>query len=260
MCGSSNRAAKEAAQKADFDEKLRQSRIEEATQTINAIFNGGNAFSGEAYLKANPDVAADAVYGKNPYLHWSTLGKNEGRGGATVSFGSPGSRDRMYSGYANAMYQANARDIARQRDEAQRQNKFGLARTGLMGGSVDVDSKADIERRANEGLIMAKAAASQAAGNLRSADNGMRQQLITMAQSGADAGTLSQMALQATKAAGEMGAGMSNSYLMSGLFDDLANTYTYNQQMQGRRLASANEGGQWYGVSSPTQTYGGRTS
>lgn len=256
MCGSNN-ASKRAAEEAKFDEQLRQSKMEEATQVVNAIFNGGNAFSGDSYLKANPDVAADEIFAKNPFLHWQQYGQNEGRGGAMVSFGSPGGRDRSYSSYANAMYQTNARDIERQRQEAQRSNKFGLARTGLMGGSVDVDSKADIDRRANEGLMFAKAAASQAAGNLRNADNGVRSQLISMAQSGADAGSLAQMAMQATKAAGEMGAGMSNAYLMSGLFDDLANTYTYNQQMAGRRMASANEGNQWYGVSSPHKSYAG---
>lgn len=38
-------------------------------------------FDAQAYLKANPDVAADAYYGQNPYQHYTKLGMNEGRQG-----------------------------------------------------------------------------------------------------------------------------------------------------------------------------------
>lgn len=40
---------------------------------------------GQAYLQANPDVVADSYWGANPYLHYQTYGRNEGRNwGATT--------------------------------------------------------------------------------------------------------------------------------------------------------------------------------
>lgn len=36
-------------------------------------------FNADAYLAANPDVAANAYYSKNPYLHYMQHGQNEGR-------------------------------------------------------------------------------------------------------------------------------------------------------------------------------------
>lgn len=38
-----------------------------------------NTFDADAYLKANPDVAANAKYGANPYQHYLDFGQREGR-------------------------------------------------------------------------------------------------------------------------------------------------------------------------------------
>jgi hypothetical protein len=41
-------------------------------------------FDANAYLQANPDVAADAYFGQNPYEHYIRAGLNEGRQGFKV--------------------------------------------------------------------------------------------------------------------------------------------------------------------------------
>lgn len=47
-----------------------------------------NTFDAAAYLKANPDVAADPKYGANPYLHYLDHGQREGRQAAWTDGGT----------------------------------------------------------------------------------------------------------------------------------------------------------------------------
>lgn len=48
-----------------------------------------SGFDAEYYLKANPDVAASAKYGKNPYQHYVDWGKGEGRATAAPASNTP---------------------------------------------------------------------------------------------------------------------------------------------------------------------------
>jgi hypothetical protein len=84
--------------------------------------------------------------------------------------------------------------------------------------------------------------------------------LLGMAQSGVDAGSASTMALQGLAASNEMAAGQLGGSTMGNLFSDLGNAYTYNQQLQGQRSVATPQTSQWYGVSSPSQTYSGSVS
>ena len=176
-------------------------------------------------------------------------------------FNGPDGQGRagMYRGHASNVFNLNRRAIEDEAQDAIRQNKFGLARSGLMGGSVDIDSKADINERTNQGLLYAGSAAAQAAADMQMNDEQMRQTLLSMAQSGVDTGTVQTMALNGIRANQEAAKGGQYGYLVSGLFDDLGQTYLYNQQMQGGRMV-APKGEQWYGVSRPSQTYGGSVS
>lgn len=54
----------------------------QAPASLNNAVNGPPAFTPEAaqaYLAANPDVAADPYWGKNPWLHYTQNGAGEGR-------------------------------------------------------------------------------------------------------------------------------------------------------------------------------------
>lgn len=166
-------------------------------------------------------------------------------------------RDSLYTDQRGAVYDLNSQEVNRQAEEAARLNRFGLARSGLMGGSVDVDSNSDINRRTNEGLIRAGGIADQAAADLRTSDEQTRANLISLAQTGIDTGTASQMALQGLKANAASAAGARGGATVGGLFNDMAQAYLYNQQQQGRASGTGQAGSQWYGVSSPTQRYSG---
>lgn len=170
-------------------------------------------------------------------------------------------RDAMYQAQRDAVYKLNTMDVDRQAREAERMNRFGLARSGLLGGSADVDSKADIHRMTNEGLMRAGGIADQAAANLQMADERTRGNLISMAQSGIDTGTAQQMALQGLAANAADAKSASASATVGNLFDGLTQAYMNNVTNQGFRAGLQNTNQQWQpGMGGVSGNFGGRVS
>ncbi|GAA4401278.1 hypothetical protein [Quisquiliibacterium transsilvanicum] len=170
-------------------------------------------------------------------------------------------RDALYADQRGAVYDLNKMEVDRQATEAERTNRFGLARAGLLGGSAQVDSVADINRRTNEGLMRAGGIADQASADLRTADEQARANLISLAQSGIDTGTAASQALNSLKVNNANASSARAGATVGGLFNDLGQAYLMNQANAGRSAANANPNQQqWYGVSSPSKTYGGTVS
>ena len=167
-------------------------------------------------------------------------------------------RDALYDEQKKVVYDLNSKEVERQAQEAERANRFGLARTGLAGGSVDVDSVADINRRTNEGLLRAGGIADQSAADLKTADEGTRSSLLSIAQSGIDTGSASTMALNGLKVNADSVASQRAGANVGSLFNDMSQAYLLSQQRQGTAAGSQLPGQQWYGVSSPTQKYAGK--
>lgn len=166
-------------------------------------------------------------------------------------------RDKLYTEQKDAVYDLNKKDVDRQFSEAERGNRFALARNGLSGGSVDVDSNADISRRTNEGLMKAAGVADQAAADLQASDERTRSNLISTAQSGIDTGQAASMALAQLDSNNQSAAGARSGATVGNLFNDMAQAYLWNQQSKGATSGSSPYGQQWLGVSSPSQTYKG---
>lgn len=164
----------------------------------------------------------------------------------------PGNNDRqaMYDDQRNAVYELNSRDVQRQAQEAERVNRFGLARAGLLGGSVNVDSVADMDRRTNEGLMRAGGIADQASADLLSADERTRANLISLAQSGIDTGTAAQQALKGLEANAANAASARSAATVGDLFGSMTQAYLMNQIARGNNSGyNANGHQQWFGVS-----------
>lgn len=136
-------------------------------------------------------------------------------------------RDALYQGQRNAVYQLNAQEVERQAREAERANRFALARNGLLGGSVDIDSNAELNRRTNEGLSKAGGIADAAMSDLQAADENTRNNLVSMATAGTDATTAGQLAASGLQQ--NMDAARSNASVatVGSLFNDIANAYLY---------------------------------
>lgn len=162
------------------------------------------------------------------------------------------SRENLYNQQRSAVYDLNKMEVDRQGTEAERVNRFGLARSGLLGGSAQIDSVADINRRTNEGLMRAGGIADQAAADLRTADEQARANLISLAQSGIDTGTAASQAFNALKVNNANASSARSGATVGGLFNDLSQAYLMNQANAGRMAGMSNPGNQqWYGVSNP---------
>jgi hypothetical protein len=163
-------------------------------------------------------------------------------------------RSKLYDGIRDAVFQTNVRDLDKQFTKASNNNLFGLIRSGLMGGSVDAESRGDLAERYGEGRIKALAAGNEAASGLQTNDERTRQNLIGMAQSGLDTGAAAQMAnsqLAASESAARANQGVST---LGSLFDNLTQAYVQQQRRQpapaqsvGSYLGSNNFGQQRYG-------------
>ncbi len=169
-------------------------------------------------------------------------------------------RQTMYDTQKSAVYDLNKAEVDRQAQEFERRNRFGLARTGMAGSSVDVDSVAEINRRTNEGLMRAGGIADQAAADLKTADERTRSNLVSLAQSGIDTGTAAQQALNGLEVNAANAASARAGSTVGRLFDDLASAYLVNQTNAGRLAGRAAADQQFLGVSSPTQRYQGATT
>lgn len=166
------------------------------------------------------------------------------------------SREKLYGEQRQAVYDINARDVNRQYGDAEKANRFGLARNGLMGGSTDVDSNARIQEMTNEGLVKAGGIADNAASALRTADESARQSLIAMAQSGIDTGTAQQMAQKQLESSSQRAQGERSGASIGNLFGSLSQAYLRGNNNQSV-MQNAINGYGYNGGNSVRKTYSG---
>jgi hypothetical protein len=224
------------------DELARQGKVQQAVDAINTKFGKGGQtlLDPNAYLAANPDVAAAVQAGKftSAQDHYDQYGRNENRQGGIGEDPSAATnataREGMYSDISSAVRDQAMRDLDQQYTTASNRNTFGLARSGLMGGSVDAESGADLSRRYGEGEMKAEQAGLGAASDLRTQDEKTRQNLIGLAQSGLDTGTAASMASGQMAAAADSAKANAAGSSVGRLFDDLSQAYVNNQYMRTR--------------------------
>lgn len=192
------------------------------------------------------------------YLDWNKINNalNSGSLYGSLTTVTPETREKLYGEQEQAVYDLNAKEVNDQYADAERANRFGLARNGLLGGSSDVESNANLQEKTNEGLVQARALGQQAASDLRTADEQSKQSLIAMAQSGIDTGTAQQMAQAQLNANAQSALGQRGGATIGDLFDNLSQAYLTRQIMQaannGYNLYSNN-----YNNLSTSKSYGG---
>lgn len=239
-------------------EEDRQRKVQAAVDAINTRFGiPASAGSMAQALGAPPDRAQFNI----PTRQWVGEGENmqlmnvpggfdqagydkamaeyEGRRGQIYGTNDEAARaraarDSQYSSIAAAVKDAAMRDVDRQYTTASNRNKFGLARAGLMGGSVDAESGGQLAELYGEGKLKATEAGVAAAADLRSQDERARQNLISLAQSGLDTGTASSMAAGQMAAAADSARGAAAGASVGRLFDDLSQAYVANQVVKAR--------------------------
>ena len=172
---------------------------------------------------------------------------------------TPDGREKLYDDQRDAVYEINSREVNRQYGDAERNNRFGLARHGLMGGSADVDSNARLQEITNEGLMKASGIADSAAASLRAKDESARQSLISMAQSGIDTGTAQKMAVESLDSTSQEAQGARSGASVGDLFGGLSQAYLRYNNLDGSGTNLFNTGNQGSSLSTRS-SYGGNTS
>lgn len=260
-------------------EAERQARIKAATEEINRVFNNQVKTRGTQYVNIlNPDASPltpeqyaekKAAYDRDMAKRMSSIrvdgfspfGWKARQYDYWVDGDPEKSRQRLYDNQKAAVYDLNRMDVDRQAAEAERANRFGLARAGLLGGSANVDSIADLDRRTNEGLMRAGGIADQASADLFAADERTRANLISLAQSGIDTGTAAQQALNGLEVNAANAASARAGATVGDLFGSMSQAYLMNQMRAGQQAGmNPNHGQQWLGVSDTRKGYGGSTS
>lgn len=187
-----------------------------ATPMESRHFKGGDGGAGqlradEAARQLKIQAAVDAINGQ---------------------FASAGTA--QYDDLGDAVTGVATRDLDKQLGQASKANKFGLARSGLMGGSVDAEAAGDLQERYGEGRIKAEQAGVSAASDLKSTDERTRQNLISLAQSGIDTGTAASLAASQSAAAANAARSQVPSASVGDLFGDLSQAYLANTQLRAR--------------------------
>jgi len=134
--------------------------------------------------------------------------------------------------FVNATRSYYQQDLDRQKGNADRGLKFALARSGLTGGSTQVDQQQLMGEDYGRGLLQVEQKAQGAGASLSAADQDARARLISLATSGLDATTAAQQASAAMRS--NLEAGKSEAQLGS-LADSFGQTNSFLQAAKSAR-------------------------
>lgn len=148
-------------------------------------------------------------------------------------------------------------DIARNREDAQRDVRFGLQRSGLTGGSVDVDMQRRLTDADQRSVIQANQYADGQVAKMRSDDEATRADLIARINAGLDADSAAHSATQRMALNRDAALSEPASYALNNLFAGIGNMWNNYQYAQ----AAANPYGQMSkSVGGNLGGYGGKIS
>lgn len=133
-------------------------------------------------------------------------------------------------------------DLDREKQENDRQLKFSLARSGLSGGSTDVDQNRELAELYLRGIAEAERRAQNSGAELRSQDQQSKQQLMSQVLGGADATTAAQNAAQMMRTNAALAGQDSTFGAFDSLFKDFSNIYKNSKEAAGERKATRDMG------------------
>lgn len=249
------------------EEAARQAKVQAAVQAINSQFGKGAATAAPSQADfmtpGTPAQNASEGYWQNvdsgdgSTMQWTPPvpgtagtpgGLNQDAYDAAMAKwnseqGAATTRNALYDDVSSATRDVALRDVDRQFTQASKANKFGLARSGLLGGSVDAEAGGDLAERYGEGRIRAEQAGVAAAADLQSTDEKTRQNLISLAQSGIDTGTASSLAAGQMAAAADSAKSAAAGASVGDLFGDLSQAYLANRIATARQTGQAQQPG-----------------
>lgn len=196
---------------------------------LGALIGGGSK------TPAVPDLTSDeAARQKKLQDAIDAINTQFGYGDSDAAKANKAARASMYGDISGAVHDTAMRDLDKQFTTASNRNTFGLARSGLLGGSVDAESGGDLQTRYGEGQLKATQQGQQSASDLRSQDEKSRQNLISLAQSGLDVGTANSLAGGQLASSADAAKSNATGATVGRLFDDMSQSYVANQTLKAR--------------------------
>lgn len=138
-------------------------------------------------------------------------------------------RQSLYDEQQQAVYNLNKNTLDDNYNDAERTNRFALARNGLTGGSADVDSQADLQERYAKGLVEAEGLGQTAASDLQQSDETAKSNLISLAEAGLDSGSAANQATSSLNSNYQSSLGDRSASTISNYFNDMGQLYLANK-------------------------------
>lgn len=162
-------------------------------------------------------------------------------------------REAQYGDFLKANRQFYEQDVNEQKADADRELRFGLARSGLTGGSRANDAGTQLGQNYIKAMLEAERRAQGATADLRSADQSSKLNFISLANSGLDATTAARQAAESMRTNLQAGMATSRMQGLGDLFSSISDINKASSEAKVRREAADLYGQSMYGQS----TWGG---
>lgn len=144
-------------------------------------------------------------------------------------------REPQYAQFTDSLRSRLNEGIQLQRQNAERSSKFALARGGNIGGSLQRDQSAELNREGREAALAGERQVQSGVGGLRAADEDARSRMIALAQSGNDIGNGAAETASILKANAQTAQNSSNVANLGDLFGGVASTVKNQNDAAARR-------------------------
>lgn len=150
------------------------------------------------------------------------------------AFGSE-QRKSQLTDFVNALRKQFSTEAGRQRKDVNRRSKFGLARSGLTGGSAAADRSVNIGRQFQTGILEGERLSQSSLADLISADERSKQNLIALSQGGAGITASARQAGEAIRSNLAGARSRIGSESLGDIFTDVEDVLSSSEKAAGRR-------------------------
>lgn len=215
-------------------------RKSKASADINRLF-GQDSGSGTAMPIEDQFAHADIKRGR--VVDWDAYNKAvadwKAAQAASAAQAGPNmsAREKLYGDTRAASFDLNKTKLDQDRETSSRELKFALARSGLFGGSTDVDQHALEQRAYDRGTLDIGTMADTGVADLRSQDEQSRLGLLSQVNAGLDAGSALSSARDQLSINADRANAAARGNTIANLFNNIG--LLYDRQNQGAGVLAA---------------------
>lgn len=160
-------------------------------------------------------------------------------------------REQSIQDFIGATRDGWTKDLERQQADHMRKEKFALARSGQIGGSLQVDRAQDSGERFTDAMLDIERSSQQHGQRIRDEDQQQRMSLVGLVNSGLDATTASSQAQSRMRTDLQAERPMQMAGDLSNAFGSFADFQQRSREDAARRKADSDYGVQWQSAFRP---------